>query len=208
MPEGAVLLEGRAAGRHDVVLEHAGVELGRAVLYGLDAARDGGQDLVFDLDELYGLVGYLAGLRRDQRHGVAHIEHALAQDGLHRGPAHEPALVYVLVGQDRRDAVQRPRLFNVDALYPGVGVGAALGAADEQLRQAEVVQEGALARDDHARVLARDVYAAHIAVVLRRIVFVSEVFHLLPSHFSSSSTPLPATEAMASKTWYWLMQRQ
>ena len=168
MPEGAVLLEGRAAGRHDVVLEHAGVELGRAVLYGLDAARDGGQDLVFDLDELYGLVGYLAGLRRDQR----------------------------------------PRLFNVDALYPGVGVGAALGAADEQLRQAEVVQEGALARDDLARVLARDVYAAHIAVVLRRIVFVSEVFHLLPSHFSSSSTPLPATEAMASKTWYWLMQLQ
>lgn len=118
MPERAVLLEGRVARRHDVVLEHAGIELRSAVLHGLDAARHRGQHLVLHVYELYGRVGYLA------------------------------------------------------------------------------------------RVLARDVHAAHIAVILLRIVLVAEVLHLLPSHFSSSSTPRPVSESMASMTWYWLMQRQ
>ena len=200
MPEGTVLLEGRVSGRDYVVFEHAGVELGRAVLYGLNTARNGGQALVLDLDELYGLVGYLARLGGDEGHGVADVEDALAQDGLHRRPAHEPALVYVLVGQHGCYSAQLPRLFHVDALYPRVCMGAALGAADKHLRQAEIVQEGAFARDYLARVLAGDVHAANIAVILLCVVLVAEVFHLLPSHFSSSSTPRPATEAMASKT--------
>ena len=208
VPERAVLLEGRIARGDYVVLEHVGIELRGAVLDGLYAAGDGGQDLILDLDELDGLVGYLAGLRRDEGDGVAYVEHRLAQYGLHRGPAHEPALVDVLVGQHGGDAVELLGLLDVDALYPRVGVGAALGAADEHPRQGEVVEEGAFAGDYLARVLARDVHAAYVAVVFLGIVLVTEVIHLLPSHFSSSSTPRPATEAMASKTWYWLMQRQ
>ena len=122
---------------------------------GIDHRR---QRLVLDLDQLEGVLGEVAALGSDDRHGLADVAHPVEGDaalldrrvGETRHRARD--LGDLGAGHDGCDPGQGLGAAHVDRFDPGVGVRAAQRRGVQHVRQHDVVDVAALA-GEQARVL-------------------------------------------------------
>ncbi len=121
----------------EIVVQDRRIGLHR--LFDVDDMR---QHVVFDLDQLAGLLGDRRRGRRHRRDGVTVIKHLVARQAVARQVAkvHRPLADKGLLRRDRReilrgyhrlDAGQCPRLLGIDRHDPRMGMGAALDLAPE-----------------------------------------------------------------------------
>ena len=152
-PEGELALE------RDIGVATRGVQDGIACrgqrLFGID---DRGQRFVFDLDQIAGVLGDVAILRRHRRHRLADVAHSVMGDHRleHRRarPGGERVADFrgIGAGHHAKDAGERLSLAHVDGDDPGMGMGAPQHRRVRHLGQIHVVGIDPLA-DQEARVL-------------------------------------------------------
>jgi hypothetical protein len=125
----------------------------RAGGHALAGVEDGGQLLVFDLDQLQRALGDLLGLGGHRGHAIANVAHLAVQaDEVQRagdrvrlagGRMHHAR--DVLVGEHRVHPRQGARFADVNPLDPAVGNGAVQQLADQHPAHLHVGSEGGLA---------------------------------------------------------------